>query len=37
MAKESAAFTKAQIRQQTAGSMTTQANAQAQLVLNLLP
>ena len=37
MAKESAAFTKAQIRQQAAGSMTTQANAQAQFVLNLLP
>ena len=36
-ALETANFTKAQIRQQTAGSMTAQANAQAQFVLNLLP
>ncbi|NQY79561.1 MAG: hypothetical protein HRT47_04540 [Candidatus Caenarcaniphilales bacterium] len=36
-ALETANFTKTQIKQQSAGAMLTQANAQAQFVLNLLP
>lgn len=36
-AQETANFIKAQIQQQTAGSMVSQANAQAEFVLNLLP
>ena len=36
-AEESTAFTREQIRQQTAGAMYTQANAQAQFALSLLP
>ena len=36
-ASESSAFTKAQIKQQTAASMLSQSNAQSQLALNLLP
>ncbi|NQY79632.1 MAG: hypothetical protein HRT47_04900 [Candidatus Caenarcaniphilales bacterium] len=37
MAKESAKFTSNQIQQQTSVSMVTQANAQAQFLLSLLP
>jgi flagellin-like hook-associated protein FlgL len=36
-ALETSEFTQAKIKQQTASSMLTQSNAQAQLALNLLP
>ena len=36
-AEESTNFAREQIRQQTAGAMYTQANAQAQFALSLLP
>ncbi len=37
IAEESTELIREQLRQQSAGSMYTQANAQAQFVLNLLP
>ena len=36
-AEESTAFAREQLRQQTAGAMYSQANAQAQFALSLLP
>ena len=37
IAEESSTLIREQIRQQSAGAMFTQANSQAQFVLNLLP